>query len=298
MSKDKNFNQDSDLQNYHDPAGLTIKKMNFGLWLSENRKRIAKVVTVILIILCVFFFVYSSYNFIIYLITGDPSKQMAIDNFTNSPRKVADDLKVSPINIFRSGERFDLTVKISNPNVKFKAEFNYCFNRGVEKVFCGSDFILPSDDKYLSSLGQELDATATNLSFQITDVFWQRVNAHQIPDWSAFSAGRLDLAIFDITWQPASSANNDPVSLNSLEFKIKNQTPFSYYEVPLNILALSGSELAGVNRYVLIDFLSGEERTVKMIWTGNLRFANRIEIKPDLNILDNDVYLDYQGANK
>jgi len=80
-----------------------------------------------------------------------------------------------------------------------------------------------------------------------------------------------------------------------LEFKITNQTAYAYYEAPLQILLYSGSELVGVQTYSVNNFLAGEKRNVNLSWPGGLQTVSRTEVKPNINILDDDVYLKYQG---
>ncbi len=92
------------------------------------------------------------------------------------------------------------------------------------------------------------------------------------------------------------SGLSDKVNLNTLDFSVKNQTPFGYYEAPLNIFLYSGSEIVAVNRYILNNFLPGETRFVKMSWPGNFGSANRTDVVPDINIIDDGVYLKYQGS--
>ena len=66
MSKEENLNKDLDLKNYDNSKGLSLKELNFGLWLSENRKRIRQLLMIGLIIISVVLFAYSAYNYFIY----------------------------------------------------------------------------------------------------------------------------------------------------------------------------------------------------------------------------------------
>ena len=299
MSKNKNIDGETDLKKYRDSDGVSIEHMNFGLWLSENRRRITKIVIIALIAISAFFFIYSSYHYIVYFITGDEQELLDGGNLLMSPRNITEDLEISVPQIFSSNGGYDMAVKAKNPNIKFSAAFKYCFVQGEEQIACSNGFILPGEEKYILAMGRKLEKGPAGISFEISDFSWQRLNSRQIPDWEYFSFSRLDFSIFDIDFNPASTTSTaDKVSLNYLEFFIKNQTPYSYYEAPLNILFFNGSELVGINRYLISDFLSGEERQIRLSWPGDLRRANRTEIKPDINILSDSVYLKYQGSNK
>jgi len=297
MAKEENLNKDIDLKNYDDPTGISLREMNFGLWLSEHRHKFLKIVTGVLIVLCTFFFVYSSYNLIIYFISGDLNAQLISGDIPTSPRQLTDDLVVTPLQIFSSGDRYDLVEKINNPNGKFMADFKYCFTAAGSDLFCGKGFVLPNEEKYILALGQELSGSQSEVSFRVFDLFWRRIDAHQIPDWNSFALTHLNFLISSLNFSAGiTNSLSEKINLNNLEFIVKNQTPYGYYEVPLNILLFSGQELVGVHRYLLQNCLAGEERTVKISWPGNLSTVDRTVVMPDLNIMDEGVYLKYQGG--
>lgn len=295
MKKDKNHQDDIDLKNYQDASGVSLREMNFGLWLAENRRRITKAIIIFLILLSAGFFIYSSYSYFIYFVKGQSGK-LSNEISLLSPRKVFEELEISSVQVFAVGERVDLAVKIKNPNEKFLANFNYCFTQEDREIACASGFILPNEEKYILDLGREAEAKAS-FALLVKDIFWQRLNAHQIPDWDKFFDSRLNFSFADIVF--SNSVDNSlakRVDLNMLQFAIKNSSAYSYYEVPLDIMLYSGSELVGVHRYVLNQFLTGETRSVKVTWPGRVTNVSRVDIQPRVNIIDEHVYLKYQGG--
>lgn len=298
MSKDKNAGKGIDLNNYRDSSGVSLRSMDFGLWFAENRKKFIKMTIIFLIVLSAFFFIYSSYNYIIYFISGDPNAQITDANSPISPRKITSDLEISPLQSFSSGGHYDLAAKLKNPNDKFMASFQYCFSQNGKNLACGENFILPKEEKYVLSLAQDLSDGSGGLSFQISNVFWRRIDAHKIPEWSAFLTNHLDFPVTGLNfYSAAQSGLSDKVNLNTVEFSINNKTPYSYYEVPLDILLFNGSDLVGVQKSIMENYLTGETRAIKLSWAGDLPSVTRTEVKPDINILDDNVYLKYQGGN-
>lgn len=301
MSKGENLNgqnKDIDLKNYNDSAGVSLKGMNFGLWVAENRRKITKIIIILLILLSAFFFIYSSYNYIVYFISGDPNSQFVINNQILSPRKVTSDLEISPLQVFSSDSRSDLAVQLSNPNDKFMANFSYCFKLGEKNVACGTGFILPSEKKYILALAAEFTGSRSELTFSVSDIFWRRIDTHQIPNWSDFYNKRLDFAVSGLNFASAAvSGLSDKVNLNTLDFSVKNQTAYGYYEAPLNIFLYNGSEIVAINRYIIQNFLPGETRSVNISWPGSFSAVNRTDVTPDINIMDDNVYLKYQGTS-
>ncbi len=298
MSKDKNTNG-IDLSKYKDLDSVSLKKMNFGLWLSENRKHITKIVIIFLIALSVFFFVYSLYNYVIYFRDIKAEKENIVDvtgSSVVSQRNVAADLVVRAPQIFKNNGNYDLVASVSNPNDKFSASFQYCFVVNKTDVGCSSVHILPSEEKYVLSLGQKLDAEYPSATFEIRNISWKRINAHDIPDWNYFYNERLNFGLKDIKFTPAgSNTSTGKNNLSSLEFNISNLTNYGYYSVPLNIALYNGSDLVGVNIFIVNNFLAGETKGVSLSWLSNISRATRVEIRPNLNILDDSIYLKYQG---
>ena len=290
--------QDIGLKDYYDKTGISLKRLNFGLWVAEHRRRIIKLIIIFLILLSAFFFIYSSYNYIIYFTAGDPNSQLLTDNLSFSLRPVTSDLETSPLLTFDNDGQSDLAIQIVNPNEKFMANFNYCFQLGDKDVSCGATFILPGEKKYLLALATEFSGRRDELAFNISDIFWRRIDAHQIPDWEDFYNKRLDFAITDLNFASAAASGlSDKINLNTLDFSVKNQTAYGYHEVPFNIFLYSGSAIVAVNRYLFQNFLPGETRAVKISWPGHFNAVNRTEVTPDLNIMDNNVYLKYQGTS-
>ncbi len=293
MPKDKN-NNGIDLSKYEDSAGVSVKEMNFGLWLSENRKKITKIIIVFLIALSAFFFIYSFYSYIVYFFNAPDDENNAVSSVV-SQRNVAVDLFVKAPQIFKNDGSYDLVADVTNPNEKFSAAFQYCFVVNKEDVGCGDGYILPSEEKYVLALGRKLDSESPTATFEIKNISWKRINAHDIPDWNTFYNDHVNFGLKDVKFTPSGSNVSGKNNLSSLEFNITNLTNYGYYNVPLNIALYNGSDLVGVNAFMVNNFLAGEEREVSLTWLSNISKATRVEIRPNLNILDDSVYQKYQG---
>lgn len=296
MIKNEKKNE-SDLNSYKDLDGLSLREMNAGLWLSENRKKITRFITIFLIIVSAGFFIYSSYGYIIYFMSGK------INNLDEgqvlSPRNVVAPMVIAPVEIFKSGGKYDLAIRIKNPNDNFSAEFKYCLSQDEVDIHCDSWFVLPSEDKYILALAVDINPASSSPVFAIEDIFWARTNRKDIPDWPAYLSERINFEIADIKFLGAlRSGLSENLKLNSLEFKATNHSAFAYYEVPFDIFLYSGSRLTGVGRYIANNFMAGENRQIKISWSGDLGDISRIEIIPEININDDGVYLKYQGLNK
>jgi len=295
MKKDEK-KQDLDLKNFKDLSGVSLKEMNFGLWLSENRRRIMKIIIVFLIVISSFFFIYSSYHYVVYFLTG--KTEIQTETLVSSPRNLIKEMTFEDIKIFKNIESSDLAIKIKNSNDNFQADFQYCFEINGQETACGTSFIFPQEDKYILALNQNKINSTDAVLFKIKDIFWSRINKRVIPDWNEFYSDHLNFLVENIEFSGASQSGlSEKINLNSLQFNVSNNTPFSYYEVPFNILLFSGNGLVGVHRYFLDNFISGEKREIRISWPDNLESVAKVEIVPDLNITDDTVFQKYQGEN-
>jgi hypothetical protein len=224
---------------------------------------------------------------------GDP---LTIGGVPMSPRQVTDPLVLSSVTVLARDGHHDLTARIQNPNEKFLGTFEYCFLSAGQTVLCRPGFVLPGEEKQLLALGQNLTSGA-DVSLEIRNIVWRRLDAHQIPDWNAYLASRLNLEVSGLVFNSAEASGlSEQVSLNYLQFSVSNLSAYGYYEAPLNIFLYRGSELAGIQRYVLANLLPGETREVRVSWPGRLAGITRTEVRPDINILDDGAYLKYRGT--
>ena len=295
MAKDKNLDKDIDLKKYNDPSGLSVSEMDFGLWLSENRHKLLRILTIFLIVLSAGLFIFSSYYYVIYLSSGG-NTSLVTNNIVSSPRQVTADLLIDPVQVFTGENSYDLAVKLTNPNDKFTANFQYCFTQAGQNLTCGDAYIMPGEVKYVLDLAQVISGTPGDIVFQTSHIFWQRIDAHKIPDWGSYASSHLNFVITNQTFTPAASNSlSNKVGLNTLSFTVQDQSAYGYYQAPLDLLFFNGTTLVGVNRYDLENINSGETRQVNITWPGSLPGVTQTQIVPDINIMDPSVYLPYTG---
>ncbi|MCX6795122.1 MAG: hypothetical protein NT165_00060 [Candidatus Falkowbacteria bacterium] len=276
-------------EDYHDKSEPSLKMIGFGLWLTENRRRLIKIVIALLIFTIIGFFVYSSYGVLYYLLVGKNQDQSLTENFTTMGidlqqahlRASVAPLVVSAPLTFHHSDKLDLAVQIKNQNEKYFSSIEYCFLADGKEFSCGSDFILPNTEKYILSLAQS--EPASDYKFIIKKTSWQRIDNRKYPDWPGFYAKSNNFVISNLTF---SSVNGE----SNLAFNMENKSPYNFWEVPLNITLASGGSLIGVNRFVLADFKSLEKRPVSISWQSGLSSGLQAMVTPDINVLDESIY--------
>lgn len=289
-----------DIAKYKDPEGLSLSKMKIGLWFVENRQYFIYVLYGALIFIALltwprFLYVYGQYiikgmrddaNLLRNLSAYDPSAHDYV--LMQSPKNIL----VGEPQAIKLSDAKDLVVKIQNPNTNYWAEFEYYFQIGSQEYGRARSFILPGDTKYLMALNQQITDDYTSASVFITDIAWKKIDKHQYPDWEKFKKEHLDIIVSDKNYKQAQSTIlTEKMNLNELDFKLNNNTAYSFYNISVEIVLFSGPSITGVNRYVLEKFLSGETRSVDVTWPGNIGHITDIVIIPEINAMDSKSYM-------
>lgn len=302
----KNKPREDDIKRYKDQDGLTVRKLDIGLWYLEHKNLLRKILIGFLIFISAVSWPYVIYGFANYLSRGMTEDKALVDDIVNSGRISHDtivslspkDLSFGSASMLPSGNnKYDFFARVQNPNERHGAEFIYYFSDGNKDTESLSGFILPGETKYLLSLGNELEYRPASSQLKIDGLKWVTIDRHEISDWKDYSERHLDIAISDTKFTPAGQSGlSDKISLNSLEFNTLNNTVFNYWNVDFIILLFGGSNIVGVNKYSLNEFMSGQTRQASMNLPGELSHVSKIEVFPEINILQDDIYIRYDGG--
>jgi hypothetical protein len=282
-----------------DVEGVSLNKLEAGLWWTKNRKNLKSFLVFVLLAVSLVGWGYTFYGFGNYLFFGMNQDEQTIKALVRSEtvgkdyldQNAAKKLSYSSVGVVANEGKYDLYALVKNINSDHWGEFSYCFIAGSGEKTCGNDFILPGESKYILSLAKEFSKLPSSVSFLPSNDVWHRIDRHVIPNWRAYRSERLDISIKNQVFTPASSNElSEKVALNALSFSIANDGAFGYHTLPLTIVLFSGSRVASVNRYVVTDFPSYDQREIKIIWPGSIGSVNNISIVPDINIADQGVF--------
>lgn len=290
------------LERYQDLSGITVKKLNFGLWWVQNVKFFKRTSFWFLISLGFIGWMFTLVNFGYYLAIGmnkddEMLKSMVAvkvnRNLITSPQA----LSVGDVQLFSSSEnRSDLLVEIKNPNPDYYAAFDYSFVINGSTTVPMKGFILPGSGKYVMQLGLAWPENISTVGFSLGEVRWRRVNRHQIEDWEAYKQSRMAFEIVEPTIAAADASGlTEKLNISEISFGISNKSPFNYYRVPLNIFIYSFDRVVGVYQATVDNFNSGESRNLKFNYPGMTDRVDRVEVVPDLDIMDQGIYSKFKG---
>lgn len=294
MTEDKRPKKIIDLKKYNDPTGLAAKNLDFGLWVANNQRNLYKILIIFLIIVASGLAIYASYGYIYYFVFGRAQDQaltqdvsgvnLAAYRLQNKPL----DLQIGKTQALNTKTGSDLIAHLINPNEKQFAVFDFCFKSG-ENSTCGSSFIMPKESKDVVVINNSLKIADNQIKFELSNIRWQKLNAGEVPNWDDFKANHLQ---FNITEPTFSSYSNN---ISYLEFDISNESPYGYFEIPLNIIISQGEETVAVNRYIIKDFNSRDKKSVRLSWPEASGISGTIKVVPDLNIMDATIYKPYRS---
>lgn len=290
---------------YKDLGGVTLKKLNIGLWYLENREKFKKGLLYFLIGICVLAWGYIIVSVIYYFTFGmSKDNEMVRQIVTNGLvshdvllTKAAQDIAFGSPEVFDlDNGKYDFVTEIKNPNKDFYAEIEYIYNADGQDIASGKTFILPEETKNIILLGKALTYRPQKAMLKTSNIKWQRIDKHIINDWEDYKNSHLNISVENVSFVGSrDSGILQAAGLNNLEFDVANKTPYNYWQVDFSILLYSGDSLAAVNRYGLTEFMSGTSRKVKMSWPGTFNRITNIKIVPELDIMQNDIYIKFQG---
>lgn len=297
-TKEKNgAGEEIDLEKYQDLEGVTLRKLNFGLWYVEHRRHFYVGFLGLLGLISILSLTYAIYGFSHYLLRGmkeddETVRYLAQENNLLKFSRPLEELRASAPAVLKSGDKYDFYVRLVNPNGRHWAEFEYYFLVGNLEIGRSRGFLMPGESKYVAALGQEAAGDSFDPRFKIAGVKWQRLDG----DPEQFRRERLDLAIANQAFEPP-KAGGEPkkIPLNHLKFTAKNQSAYNYWTVDFFIVLRGPAGVVGINRASIKEFRSGEKRAVDLIWPGAMPAVTEIEIEPSADIMDAKAYMRFEG---
>lgn len=209
--------------------------------------------------------------------------------------QAANDLVLESARVFSIGdERYDLFAFVTNPNTDWWADFTYQFTDATGGVHTGESFILPSEEKPIVEFSIESETALRTVAVEITDIDWHRVDHHAVGDLDEWLGDRARIEITDEAFDPAFALSEDQ-TIGRVTFTVKNEGAYSFYDPIFYLLLYRGSTVVGVNKTTVSKLETGETEDVVVNWFGTLPSVSKIEVIPELNLFDPDVYVELEG---
>lgn len=280
-------------------AQLTEDKLKWGYWWVTHKVQVRKWFAVFLVVVDVILCGFAIFGFADWFFGSGERERAQIAQLTksstdfaffrqkNTPKQVALDRAT----VLNAGDKtYDYFAKAANPNTQWWVEFDYRFKSGAFETQTKRGYLLPGETKYLNALGVKSDVRPSSSELIVEGVSWHKVNLHETrPDFATWSGSRLNFLVTDVKYVPP--APTDPITVSRATFTLTNDTGFGYYNVGFFVVLYSGTRVVGVNRIVISDLRPGDRRTVEASWFFDLPQVSKVEVKPEVNIFDDRVYI-------
>lgn len=291
------------IAHFQDESGVSTNQLNIGLWFLKERSHFIIAVVVIFSIISLISWGYVIYYLADYILVGQMQDQQlrqeltAVGALPHDGRGIRSYLTVGDTQVVtRPDNTIDLVAEMRNANSRSVITFNYYFDVAGQRVGQGREFILPADSKYVLALNQTVSSPVAAASLVIEDISAHRLDPKFVVDWQQFQEDRLNFVVTEAKFTPGQiSGLSEKVSVGEASFTITNAGGYSYKEARLVVLLKSGSRVVGATYYYLPNFRSGEKRAIRFSWPGVASGVNEVEVKPDINLLDENVYLRYSS---
>lgn len=277
---------------------VSSTRLKLSYWYVSNKLRIKQILIGFLILLNISFYGFSLYYLLSILLVDGPAYRQGLHELTldyidyPGHRLAQKALDLQIVNFtslpLRNGN-FDFIASIRNPNPDFVAEsITYQLISGSQVLEEKTSFVLPNEEKFLAFFDQKISVGSPIL--KISNVKWRRVHF-----FDEFAKERLQFEVSNIDFKNArESGIRGELPVSTLNFDIKNNSAFSYWEVGVYMTLQSQQRIVGANFIALDQFLSGQTRHVEMRWYDNLPSVNNSKVFPEVNIVDPGSYMPVQ----
>lgn len=291
----------ANISHFRDEAGVSTEELETGLWFITHRKHFIIGLVVVLSLVSLITWSYSLYRWGDYLFFGMSQDEVFRQHLTQEGgiihienRGIGYLVIGDTTMILNPDNTVDCIAQVENTNSRGILTFDYYFDINGQQVGRGREFVLPGDSKHLLALDEEASAQGGNTNLVVENMSLQRLEAEVATHWEDYRADRLNFQVSEPKFIPGQiSGLSEKLSLGEVNFKITNAGGYGYKEARLVVLLKSGSRIVGATYYYLQNFRSGDIKDVRFTWAGAVPTVSQVEIIPDINLLDENVYLRY-----
>jgi len=266
---------------------LSDKELKIATWLYYQRNNLKNLVKFLSLTFIAIIFFIAFINLVFYFLKFSDTRNYLkqATGFFIKESDVALLFAPNPLavkNIYkmeRLDQGTDFLVEIINPNTNWSAQnYQYSFNLNNQQKLSQTAFSLPGIHYLVVSLpGKFLNKRKPSLTFSNID--WYKIN-------SVVDQERLNLLNFDILETKFKPGDKSQV-VDTVLAKVKNNTPFGFWEINFLALVYQESNLVGLGQTRVENFAAGIGQNLE-IGLGIIKpqKVDEIKIIPQVNILN------------
>lgn len=189
----------------------------------------------------------------------------------------------------RGTAELDAIALLENQNVDWIVTVSSGFSTS-EGFKAAQDVIIPPQSKRVVGVFG-LDATEAGAQFQVTNVKYERVSARDVGDIAKYTSERLQFVFGEEQYVSSGGDQN----FDRLQVSLTNNSPFNFYEVGVQVVMYSDSQILGFEQVSLSNVISGQTRMLDIHSLPRGITPTRIEFIPVVNIFDARTFLKVEG---
>lgn len=286
-------------EKYVDPTGeMPTSEFKWAIWYVKHKILLYKILVGVLVGFNVITISYSLWQWGNYLIFGIAADQ-ALDknlasqiNYTGINQSLAAvPIQVSDTQILVSGvNRYDIVSEVSNPNPRFLAKFDYNYLLGEDaSTTMRHALLLPGEVRPLAYLGYTEGVPDDNTNLVISNVVWERIDAHQAPNIEDWQKERLNFVVNDFSF--TAYRNAEGANAHVIEFNLTNDSIVGFKESYFYVGLFDNNSLVGILPWRLANLRVGQTVEADLRSFAPDLNVSEIKIFPLINIYDKEAYL-------
>lgn len=272
------------------------RKFKFSYWYVENRVMLRRIFIVFLSAFSGVFIFYGAWGLANhYLVDYEANKQVeySIAQGKLNYQMIAESSRpqglqtVGAYMMSAATDNYDFVGEVFNPNIEWMVEsFDYYFTYGGERTEIQTDYILPGQRKFVTDLNYPAGTRFSTVNVVVENVRWKKV-----ADYTELRERILQFEFDKIkVLTPKQAGVSDKLQISTIEFDIINKGPYNFWEPKFIILVYQGNRIINVHEIVLNSIGSSEVASQSLNVFQKLPLNAKIEIVPDVNILDPEVF--------
>jgi len=286
-------------EKYVDPTGeLPTSKFKWAIWYVTHKILLYKILVGFLIgfsVLTILFGLWKWGDYLIFGIAEDQLLERSISTSINyggiNQSFSAQPLQIAGTQILVSGvNRYDIVSEVANPNQRFVAEFDYSYQLGGDAATAVQHaMLLPGETRPLAFLGYADGAPGASSGLVLSNVTWNRIDAHQAPDIENWQKDRLNFVVTDFSF--VASRSVEDANAHIIRFKLTNDSLYGYDAPSFQVGLFNNGSLVGILPWSLNRIRSGETVSVDLRSFAPDLNVTEVKIFPFINIFNTEAYL-------
>lgn len=189
----------------------------------------------------------------------------------------------------RGTAELDAIALLENQNVDWIVTVSSGFST-TEGFKAAQDVVIPPQSKRVVGVFG-LAATEAGAQFQVTNVKYERVSVRDTGDIARYTQERMQFVFGEEQYVSSGGDQN----FDRLQVSLTNNSPYNFYEVGVQVVMYSDSQILGFEQVSLSQVVSGQTRMLDIHSLPRGITPSRVEFIPVVNIFDPRTFLKVEG---